>query len=321
MIVPNACSSLAAAATACSNMISNNKNNNNNKASSTCLERKVRPQKDQALNCPRCNSTNTKFCYYNNYSLSQPRYFCKTCRRYWTEGGSLRNIPVGGGSRKNKRPSSAFSSSSKLPHHLVSSQAQSVLNSNPKIQHHHHHQGQDLNLGFPPTLDTHVQKHEFRSLSDQFVQLPTFRTPTKTQIPNSSLTTSANVSALELLNGFTCSRGLALAPFTPIAVPNGDPNVIYSSGLPLHDFKPTLNFTLDGIPNHGYGNLQQEETTNSGRLLFPFEDLKPVSSNTSTDVHNDTTTTPTAAAGNEINREQGNSTGYWTGLLGTGASW
>ncbi|XP_047978126.1 dof zinc finger protein 1-like isoform X1 [Salvia hispanica] len=68
-------------------------------------ERKMRPQKERALNCPRCNSTNTKFCYYNNYSLSQPRYFCKTCRRYWTEGGSLRNIPVGGGSRKNK-PSS-----------------------------------------------------------------------------------------------------------------------------------------------------------------------------------------------------------------------
>lgn len=316
-IVPNTCPSSSLATVTPASIISNNKKS----SPSTSLERKVRPQKEQALNCPRCNSTHTKFCYYNNYSLSQPRYFCKTCRRYWTEGGSLRNIPVGGGSRKNKRPSSAFSSSSKLPHHLVSSQAQSVLNSNPKIQHHHHHQGQDLNLGFPPTLDTHVQKHEFRSLSDQFVQLPTFRTPTKTQIPNSSLTTSANVSALELLNGFTCSRGLALAPFTPIAVPNGDPNVIYSSGLPLHDFKPTLNFTLDGIPNHGYGNLQQEETTNSGRLLFPFEDLKPVSSNTSTDVHNDTTTTPTAAAGNEINREQGNSTGYWTGLLGTGASW
>ncbi|KAK1626928.1 hypothetical protein QYE76_001243 [Lolium multiflorum] len=32
----------------------------------------------------------------------QPRYFCKTRRRYWTECGSLRNVPVGGGSRKNK---------------------------------------------------------------------------------------------------------------------------------------------------------------------------------------------------------------------------
>ncbi|XP_038988372.1 dof zinc finger protein DOF3.2-like [Phoenix dactylifera] len=69
-------------------------------------ERKLRPHQEQALKCPRCDSTNTKFCYYNNYSLSQPRYFCKGCRRYWTQGGSLRNVPVGGGSRKNKRSSS-----------------------------------------------------------------------------------------------------------------------------------------------------------------------------------------------------------------------
>ncbi|KAL8166166.1 hypothetical protein V2J09_007665 [Rumex salicifolius] len=56
-----------------------------------------------APNCPRCASANTKFCYYNNYSLAQPRYFCKSCRRYWTKGGSLRNVPVGGGCRKSRR--------------------------------------------------------------------------------------------------------------------------------------------------------------------------------------------------------------------------
>ncbi|KVH99299.1 Zinc finger, Dof-type [Cynara cardunculus var. scolymus] len=57
----------------------------------------------QALKCPRCESLNTKFCYYNNYNLSQPRHFCKNCRRYWTKGGVLRNVPVGGGCRKTKR--------------------------------------------------------------------------------------------------------------------------------------------------------------------------------------------------------------------------
>ncbi|KAE8726636.1 Dof zinc finger protein DOF5.3 [Hibiscus syriacus] len=57
----------------------------------------------ESPNCPRCGSSNTKFCYYNNYSLTQPRYFCKGCRRYWTKGGSLRNVPVGGGCRKNIR--------------------------------------------------------------------------------------------------------------------------------------------------------------------------------------------------------------------------
>ncbi|XP_051127126.1 dof zinc finger protein DOF5.7-like [Andrographis paniculata] len=62
----------------------------------------ARPQEPPLL-CPRCDSPNTKFCYYNNYNLSQPRYFCKTCRRYWTKGGALRNVPIGGGCRKNKK--------------------------------------------------------------------------------------------------------------------------------------------------------------------------------------------------------------------------
>ncbi|XP_073027212.1 uncharacterized protein [Primulina eburnea] len=55
------------------------------------------------LKCPRCGSTNTKFCYFNNYNKSQPRHFCKSCKRHWTKGGTLRNVPAGGG-RKNKRP-------------------------------------------------------------------------------------------------------------------------------------------------------------------------------------------------------------------------
>ncbi|URE19944.1 Zinc finger protein [Musa troglodytarum] len=70
-------------------------------------------QPEQALKCPRCDSTNTKFCYFNNYSLSQPRHFCKACRRYWTRGGALRNVPVGGGCRRNRRTKSTGSASSK----------------------------------------------------------------------------------------------------------------------------------------------------------------------------------------------------------------
>ncbi|XP_051208023.1 dof zinc finger protein MNB1A-like [Lolium perenne] len=60
--------------------------------------------------CPRCESRDTKFCYYNNYNTSQPRHFCKGCRRYWTKGGTLRSVPVGGGTRK--RPASSASPSS-----------------------------------------------------------------------------------------------------------------------------------------------------------------------------------------------------------------
>ncbi|KAJ4978675.1 hypothetical protein NE237_009455 [Protea cynaroides] len=69
------------------------------------------PQPEAALKCPRCESTNTKFCYFNNYSLTQPRHFCKTCRRYWTRGGALRNVPVGGGYRRNKRSKGSRSKS------------------------------------------------------------------------------------------------------------------------------------------------------------------------------------------------------------------
>ncbi|ERN05743.1 hypothetical protein AMTRI_Chr10g231940 [Amborella trichopoda] len=83
----------ASAAASCSRLLTHN--------------RRLRPHPTQSLKCPRCDSTNTKFCYYNNYNLCQPRHFCKSCRRYWTKGGVLRNVPVGGGCRKNKRSSSS----------------------------------------------------------------------------------------------------------------------------------------------------------------------------------------------------------------------
>ncbi|XP_048134498.1 cyclic dof factor 1-like [Rhodamnia argentea] len=57
---------------------------------------------DKILPCPRCNSTDTKFCYYNNYNLNQPRHLCRNCQRYWTAGGTMRNIPVGAGRRRSK---------------------------------------------------------------------------------------------------------------------------------------------------------------------------------------------------------------------------
>lgn len=88
----------------------------------------IEPQQ-QRERCPRCDSTDTKFCYYNNYNTSQPRHFCKSCRRYWTLGGSLRNVPIGGSTRKRLRPSpipSQFSKSTRagtsiLPPHAFGS--------------------------------------------------------------------------------------------------------------------------------------------------------------------------------------------------------
>ncbi|XP_016562030.2 dof zinc finger protein DOF1.5-like [Capsicum annuum] len=70
-------------------------NNNNN-------DQEKRP--DKIIPCPRCKSMETKFCYFNNYNVNQPRHFCKGCQRYWTAGGALRNVPVGAGRRKAKPP-------------------------------------------------------------------------------------------------------------------------------------------------------------------------------------------------------------------------
>ncbi|MCL7027864.1 hypothetical protein MKW94_020388 [Papaver nudicaule] len=84
--------------------------------------------------CPRCDSANTKFCYYNNYNLAQPRHFCKACRRYWTQGGALRNIPVGGGTRKGakrSRTTATSSSSSSSPSPTSSSSDSKVINAKP----------------------------------------------------------------------------------------------------------------------------------------------------------------------------------------------
>ncbi|XP_050236118.1 cyclic dof factor 1-like [Mercurialis annua] len=80
-------------------------------------QEKTLKKPDKILPCPRCNSMDTKFCYYNNYNVSQPRHFCKKCQRYWTAGGTMRNVPVGAGRRKNK------SSSASHYRHIIVSEA------------------------------------------------------------------------------------------------------------------------------------------------------------------------------------------------------
>nr|XP_016456281.1 PREDICTED: dof zinc finger protein DOF3.1-like [Nicotiana tabacum] len=87
----------------------------------------IKPQfpEQEHLKCPRCDSPNTKLCYYNNYNISQPRHFCKSCRRYWAKGGTPRNIPVGGGSRKNTKRSS--SSNKKISSSTTSSSVSSSV--------------------------------------------------------------------------------------------------------------------------------------------------------------------------------------------------
>ncbi|XP_010552571.1 PREDICTED: cyclic dof factor 5-like [Tarenaya hassleriana] len=81
---------------------SKNNGDQHSEVTSESPEKTAMKKPDKILPCPRCKSTDTKFCYYNNYNVNQPRHFCKNCQRYWTAGGSMRNVPVGSGRRKNK---------------------------------------------------------------------------------------------------------------------------------------------------------------------------------------------------------------------------
>lgn len=87
---------------------------------------------DKILPCPRCNSMETKFCYYNNYNVNQPRHFCKNCQRYWTAGGAMRNVPVGAGRRKNKNFASHYRQIT-IPDVIV----QNSQSDSPNGVHHH----------------------------------------------------------------------------------------------------------------------------------------------------------------------------------------
>ncbi|KAK6153419.1 hypothetical protein DH2020_013058 [Rehmannia glutinosa] len=84
----------------------NNPKTENEQTDTSNGQQKTLKKPDKILPCPRCNSMDTKFCYYNNYNVNQPRHFCKSCQRYWTAGGTMRNVPVGAGRRKNKNSTS-----------------------------------------------------------------------------------------------------------------------------------------------------------------------------------------------------------------------
>ncbi|XP_077239589.1 dof zinc finger protein DOF3.2-like isoform X2 [Tasmannia lanceolata] len=153
-------------------------------------ERRLRPQPEQALKCPRCDSTNTKFCYYNNYSLSQPRYFCKACRRYWTKGGTLRNVPVGGGCRKNKR-----SSSTKRPQDQALTTNSNPLPTLPSLTY----DSNDLTLAF---ARLHKQPTTHLGLHDQDTSIFGYPNTTHTDILGNLNTTTCPAFLDAIRSGF-----------------------------------------------------------------------------------------------------------------------
>ncbi|GJW23855.1 DOF zinc finger protein DOF2.5-like protein [Tanacetum coccineum] len=204
-------------------------------------ETKKRPE-ERAINCPNCKSSNTKFCYYNNYSLAQPRYFCKGCRKYWTQGSSLRNVTVGDGSRKNK----GSTSSSPIPKPIDLSAFSSQNLTTQK--------GEDLNMGLKTT------KQEYDHGFSEFLKLSKIGNNNTNQLnllSSSSATTSTltSVSAQDLL-----STGTIFSDLNSFML-NSNP-LFNIPGFKVQEFKPAMGFQF-----HENGGYQED----GGRMMFPFK--------------------------------------------------
>ncbi|KAH0659366.1 hypothetical protein KY289_028114 [Solanum tuberosum] len=234
------------------------------------MERKLRPQHDKPINCPRCDSTHTKFCYYNNYSLSQPRYFCKSCRRYWTKGGTLRNIPVGGGCRKNKKVSSK---NSKLSNDNITPHVESSHNY-PEISFSHFGNFMENN-----NMNHNFMHHAPIDFMDSKYQAFVGTTSTR----NQDFLGNVNVGA-GLINGYGEMDNSGIGPHynggfcsSAFGMPNMNGNIFNYEGQNITmDVKPNPKIlslewhdqgylngglgTWSGLMNNGYGSTT---TTNS----------------------------------------------------------
>nr|CAD1844516.1 unnamed protein product [Ananas comosus var. bracteatus] len=247
------------------------------------VERRARPQKEKALNCPRCKLHKHQKC------------------------------PVGGGLEKEQEIIFICTFHLLLHHHhttttTTTNNNNNNNNSNKKLMTHDislsspsHNikfsQSQDLNLAFP----YHSMPHEY------------------TEFPNNSscnTTTTANnininTTSEEWDKFFQRSRVVCAHALQE-----------YPSGLGfLHDFRPptTLGFPLDhGVGGGGGGGEvaatvggtgNYESSLQESRLLFPFEDLKPA--------------VPSNSGELEHNRMQsGDPPGFWNGMIhGGGGSW
>ncbi|XP_024401091.1 uncharacterized protein [Physcomitrium patens] len=127
------------------------------------------PVKD--LPCPRCQSMNTKFCYYNNYSTSQPRHYCHDCQRYWTVGGTLRNVPPGGSCRKR---TTTVPQSSSVPHFHPGTPPSSTLTGSEGESERYQHPGSPPMMAALASMLAHPVTSGFGGFEEQFADLLSF---------------------------------------------------------------------------------------------------------------------------------------------------
>ncbi|KAF5204099.1 hypothetical protein FRX31_006311 [Thalictrum thalictroides] len=96
-------------------------------------QHQVEVQTHPPRQCPRCNSWETMFGYYNIFGDNQPRYRCKRCSLYWIHGEVPSNISVGG-KRKNNQHSEAASTSTNRVCKIPRSVENPILSSSSSVR-------------------------------------------------------------------------------------------------------------------------------------------------------------------------------------------
>ncbi|KAK1404580.1 Cyclic dof factor 2 [Heracleum sosnowskyi] len=125
-------------------------------------EEKLLKKPDKIIPCPRCTSLETKFCYFNNYNVNQPRHFCRNCQRYWTDGGNMRKVAVGAGRRKNKQLGTQYLQGL-VPHVTI----QCATDKNPDIVVDHHVKTREESLKTSKALAENEKMLEYDSEKPQ----------------------------------------------------------------------------------------------------------------------------------------------------------
>ncbi|KAK4416240.1 Dof zinc finger protein DOF5.3 [Sesamum alatum] len=214
------------------------------------------------LRCPRCDSSNTKFCYYNNYNLTQPRHFCKTCRRYWTKGGALRNVPIGGGCRKNKNTTITTAVGKSTTAGKLKTVSQELGKSGLFSGFEH----ADVLSSNPILWATSSQNSHFLSL---------LRSPNPTHLQNSisvkeenPLFGSSHLSQESSISGggLNPPRVMGLDPLAPIHLPS----MGLSNSLYRNQTQPAQANIIHGeVQNNGLQELYQRLRSSSSTGCYP----------------------------------------------------
>lgn len=243
-------------------------------------QEQIQQQQQLALKCPRCDSANTKFCYYNNYSLSQPRHFCKACKRYWTRGGTLRNVPVGGGCRKNKRakrPAAAVCSTpmavDSSNNSAISAPMATINSNNPLFYHGLQHNtmnpnSSELNLSFNSRVD-HAGNNSLYEYDLQ-PQISSLGFSSSGQIMSSDLLSKSMLSSYNHLPNFgSLSSSVTASPTMASLFSNIQQQKIVSNGHVLGDTRSGGN-NFHGFPQYGDRIQMQGNHDNGGMSMKEF---------------------------------------------------